>query len=123
MKQSWAVYLALVLLVVMVLYSKREGFDGHDWLSFSNYFTYSEDSPIKKTDTKTITATTSTATTSTATTSTGTGLNDKQYETDTSNDLTSSEKTTAKIALTKLIALNEGDEVLISCINKVKVKL
>jgi hypothetical protein len=116
MKQNWAVYLALVLLVVMVLYSKKEGFDGHDWLSFSNYFTYSEDSPIKKTDTTTIT-------TSTATTSTGTGLNDKQYETDTSNDLTSSEKTTAKIALTKLIALNEGNEVLISCINKVKVKL
>ena len=118
MKQNWAVYLALVLLVVMVLYSKKEGFDGHDWLSFSNYFTYSEDSPIKKTDTKTITTTSNRTTTST-----GTGLNDKEYETDTSNDLTSSEKTTAKIALTKLIALNEGNEVLISCINKVKVKL
>jgi len=113
MKQCWAVYLALFLLVVMVLYSKREGFDGHDWLSFSNYFTYSEDSPIKKT--KIITTTSNT--------STGTGLNNKEYETDTSNDLTSSEKTTAKSALTKLIALNEGDEVLISCINKVKVKL
>jgi hypothetical protein len=94
----------------MVLYSKREGFDGRDWLSFSNYFTYSEDSPIKKTEII-------------STSSTGTGLNDKEYETDTSNDLTSSEKTTAKSALTKLIALNEGDEVLISCINKVKVKL
>jgi hypothetical protein len=113
MKQSWAVYLALVLLVVMVLYSKREGFDGHDWLSFSNYFTYSDDKPIKKSE----------IITTSSNTSTGTGLNGIQYETDTTNDLTSSEKTTAKIALNKLIALNEGDEVLISCINKIKVKL
>jgi len=110
MKQCWAVYLALFLLVVMVLYSNREGFGGHDWLSFSNYFTYSEDKPIKKTEIIT-------------TTSSGTGLNGTQYETDTTNDLTSSEKTSAKSALNKLIALNEGDEVLLSCINKVKVKL
>ena len=115
MKECWAVYLALVLLVVMVLYSNREGFGGHDWLSFSNYFTYSEDKPIKKTE----------IITTSSNTSTGTGLNGTQYERDTdpSNDLTSSEKTTAKIALNKLIALNEGDEVLISCINKIKVKL
>jgi hypothetical protein len=113
MKQCWAVYLALVLLVVMVLYSNREGFGGHDWLSFSNYFTYSEDKPIKKTE----------IITTSSNTSKGTGINGTQYETDTTNDLTSSEKTTAKIALNKLIALNEGDEVLISCINKIKVKL
>lgn len=108
MKGTSMVYLALALLVVMILYAKREGFDGHEWLSLSNYFTYSE-TPATKTNA----------------TTTGTGLSGKEYETttDTSNDLTSSEKSTTKSALNKLIAQNEGNEVLISCINKVKAKL
>ena len=90
----------------MMLYAKNEGFDSHEWLS--NYFTYSE----------------TPATNTTATTS-GTGLSGKEYETttDTSDDLTSTEKSTARTALNKLIAQNEGNEVLISCINKVNAKL
>ena len=119
MKGTSMVYLALIVLVVMMLYAKREGFDGHEWLSLSNYFTYS-DTPATTSSSGT-TATTS----STGTSSTGTGLSGKEYETttDTSNDLTSSEKSTTKSALNKLIAQNEGNEVLISCINKVKAKL
>ena len=114
MKGTSMVYLALIVLVVMMLYAKREGFDGHEWLSLSNYFTYS-DTP----------ATTSSSGTTATTSNTGTGLSGKEYETttDTSNDLTSSEKSTTKSALNKLIAQNEGNEVLISCINKVKAKL
>jgi hypothetical protein len=108
MKGTTMVYLALAFLVLMMLYSKKEGFDSHEWLSLSNYFTYSEKP----------------ATNTTATTS-GTGLSGKEYETttDTINDLTSSEKSTTKSALNKLIAQNESNEVLISCINKVKTKL
>lgn len=118
MKSNWAVYLALFLLVLMVLVSKREGLEtyaGDQWLGLSNWFT---DSPTTSTS---ITTSTSTSINDNK----GTGVNGTSYETttDTSNDLTSTEKTTAKSALTKLIALNEGDEVLISCINKVKVKL
>ena len=68
---------------------------------------------------------TSSSGTSGTTSNRGTGVNGTHYDTaaDTSNDLTSNEKSTARSALTKLIALNEGDEVLISCINKIKVKL
>ena len=113
MKGTSMVYLALALLVVMILYAKREGFDGHEWLSLSNYFTYSE-TPATKTNA-----------TKTTTTTSGTGLSGKEYETttDTSNDLTSAEKSNTKSALNKLIAQNEGNELLISCINKVKAKL
>ena len=116
MKHSTAVYLALFLLVIMVLYSKREGFEGHDWLGLSGWFTNS-DTPTTTSNQTTIS--------NTGSSNTGTGSSGTIYETttDTSNDLTSSEKTIARSALTKLIAQNEGDEVLLSCINKIKVKL
>jgi hypothetical protein len=116
MKNNRVVYLALFVLIVLLFLSKKEGLDtyaGDKWLGFSTWFT---SSPSRSSQGKTTTVITS---------NTGTGVNGTQYDTatDTSNDLTSNEKSMARSALTKLIALNEGDEVLINCINKVKVKL
>jgi len=116
MKNCGVVYLALFVLIILLFFSKKEGLDtyaGDRWLGLSNWFT---GSPTRSNPGKTTTVISS---------NTGTGVNGREYDTaaDTSNDLTSNEKSVARSALTKLIALNEGDEVLISCINKVKVKL
>lgn len=119
MKGTTMVYLALVILVLMMLYAKSEGFEmptysGDRWLGLSNWYTSSPSTTTRDKPTTTIT-----------TGNTGTGISGRKYETttDTSNDLTSTEKSTSRSALNKLIAQNEGNEVLISCINKVKAKL
>ena len=122
MKNCWGVYLALFILLILILFSNKEGLDeptysGDKWLNFSSWFTTTPKTTTR--ENTTIMSTTSN------TDNNGSGLYGNKYETsnDTSNDLTSTEKSYAKSALTKLIALNEGNEVLISCINKVKVNL
>ncbi len=111
------VYLALALLVLMMLYAKSEGFEmpiysGDRWLGLSNWYTNTPSTTTRDKPTTTIT-----------TGNTGTGVRKYETTTDTSNDLTSTEKSTARSALNKLITQNEGNEVLISCINKIKAKL
>lgn len=115
MKGTTMVYLALVVLVLMMIYAKSEGFEmptysGDRWLGLSNWYTNTPSTRDKPTTTIT-------------TGNIGTGVRKYETTTDTSNDLTSTEKSTAISALNKLIAQNESNEVLISCINKVKTKL
>ena len=118
-KNLWKVYLALfVLIVISVVLPLKEGLnnpDGNNWLDFSSWFTTSS-SNIERDRSSTSVVYDNRV---------GTGSSGRKYTntSDENDELTSNEKTYARSALTKLIGLNEGNEVLIDCINKVKVKL
>ena len=117
MKKDWTVYLALLLLIILVAVVKvKEGLDSerNSWLNYSTWFTSS--SPQSKTDTK---STQSVSYDSNI----GVGSSGTKYEKEENEntELTSDEKTHAKSALSKIIAKNENNETLISCVNKVKV--
>jgi hypothetical protein len=119
MKNCWSVYLALLLLIISVAVVKvKEGLENNisrnNWLDYSTWFTTS--APPSKTDTKPSQLVSYNS-------NYGVGSSGKKYEKedDENTELTSNEKTYAKSALSKIIAKNENNETLISCVNKVKV--
>lgn len=119
MKKGWTVYLALLVLVILVAVVKvKEGLNNeverNSWLDYSTWFTSSV--PPSKSDTKSIQ-------TVSYDSNYGVGSSGTKYEKEENEntELTSAEKTHAKSALSKIIAKNENNETLISCVNKVKV--
>jgi hypothetical protein len=119
MKKCWSVYLALLLLIISVAVIKvKEGLENdisrNSWLDYSTWFTPSV--PPSKTETKSSQSVFYNS-------NYGVGSSGTKYEKeeDENTELTSNEKTHAKSALTKIIARNENNETLISCVNKVKV--
>ena len=119
-KKCWLGYLALFLLVFILFLPFKEGLeDGHGWLNFSSWFTTSE------TPTNRVTVSRSHYNTTDETHNEGTGNSGRRYiKTDDENDeLTSNEKSYARSALNKISAMHDNNDVLKSCINKVKVYL
>jgi hypothetical protein len=117
MKKNWSVYLALLLLVISVaVVNLKEGLDleRSNWLNYSTWFTSSV--PPSKSETKSSQSVSYNPIY-------GVGSSGKKYEKEENEntELTSNEKTYARSALTKIIAKNENNETLISCVNKVKV--
>jgi hypothetical protein len=124
MKQSnsFSVYIALLLLIFSVIFfNVKEGLldDLEDsprsnWLNFSSWFTTTPNYEIRerqrelqrnnddKKDNK---------------------KDDSDSDDDDNLELTSNEKTYTQSALTKLISKRKDNEMLISCINKIKIYL
>jgi len=116
MKKNWSVYLALLLLVISVaVVNLKEGLDleRSNWLDYSTWFTSSVPPSKSEKPTQSVSYNPTY----------GVGSSGKKYEKEENEntELTSNEKTYARSALTKIIAKNENNETLISCINKVKV--
>ena len=118
-KNLWKIYLALfILIIVSVVLPLKEGLnnpDGNNWLDYSSWFTTSSSNTERDRSSTSVIYDNRV----------GIGSSGRKYTntSDENDELTSNEKTYARSALTKLIGLNEGNEVLIDCINKVKVKL
>jgi hypothetical protein len=110
MKQkNYTVYLALILLIFLIfVFPINEGFDGHGWLDYSSWFTTT---PRLEKDIYN--------------SNEGRGNSGKKYvkTEDENNELTSFEKTYARSALNKISAMHDNNDLLKSCINKVKVYL
>ena len=128
-KKSWQIYLALFLLIFLVFFFPfKEGIDGHSWLDYSGWFTGSDRSTNDNTSRVTTTVSRSN-TDARATISNphynneGTRNSGRKYKKteDDNDELTSNEKSYGRSALNKLIAMHDNNDVLKSCINKIKV--
>jgi len=117
MKQSnsFSLYIALLLLIISVIFfNVKEGLldDLEDsprsnWLNFSSWFTTTPNYEIRERQRER-------------------NNDDKKNDSDSDDDnleLTSNEKTYTRSALTKLISKRKDNEMLISCINKIKIYL
>ena len=108
-KKCWSVYLALFLLVFILFLPFKEGLeDGHKWLNFSGWFTTSE------TPSNSVTVSRSHYNTS---------IQIRNNTDDDNDELTINEKSYARSALNKISAMHNKNDVLKSCINKVKLYL
>jgi hypothetical protein len=128
-KKSWQIYLALFLLIFLILLPFKEGFDGHKWLDFSGWFTGSDTTTNHNIPRNEVTVSKSNAQSRVYNphynNNEGTGNSGRKYKKteDDNDELTSNEKTYGRSALNKLIAMHDNNDVLKSCINKIKVYL